>query len=157
MKWLMRMLSKAKKDRHGFTLIELMIVLIIVAILAVAAVPTYTYFVKRAYESEASASLGAIKTAQIVYKAEHGGFVGAAYSADPWAELGIATGDFAQNKWFTSETFALTSTSADFTAWADGGQSATAQSKVGTIILSLTSSSDIEHESSVTGSPDYLD
>jgi len=150
-------LGKAKKDRHGFTLIELMIVLIIVAILAVAAVPTYTYFVKRAYESEASASLGAVKTAQIVYKAEHGGFVGAAYSADPWAELGIATDDFTQNKWFTYGCFALESTSADFTAYADGGQSATAQSKVGTIILSLTSSSDIESAATVPGTADYLD
>ena len=157
MKWLMRMLGKSKKNRDGFTLIELMVVLIIIAILAVAAVPTYMYFVHRAYESEAAASLGAIKTALIVYKAEHGGdFVGAGFG-DPWAELGITTGDFGDNKWFTYECFALESTSADFTAWADGSKSATETSKVGKIILYLNSTSDVEDADSVTGSPDYLD
>ena len=143
MKWLMRMLSKTKKERHGFTLIELMVVLIIVGILAVAAVPTYMYFVRRAYESEAAASLGAIKTAQVVYWAEKDRF------AETWLQLGMTTGDFTQNKWFTYPCFWIYSTSpyTGFTAYANGGAGA---SEVNDIYLKLTNTSDIEK---FTGSP----
>jgi|GEM_PF-1741560 len=142
MKWVMRMLDKAKKDRHGFTLIELMVVLIIIAILAVAAVPTYMYFVRRAYQSEAAASLGAIKTAQIVHIAEHNVFT------DQWgaAGLGMTSADFARNKWFTASCFAITTdavsgTSDGFVAFCDGS---VVGSPVGEVIVYLTSTSDVE-------------
>jgi prepilin-type N-terminal cleavage/methylation domain-containing protein len=137
MKWLMRMLSKTKKNRRGFTLIELMVVLIIIAILAVAAVPTYMYFVHRAYESEAAASLGAIKTAQIVYWAEKDVF------ADTWVKLGMATGDFTQNKWFESDCFWIYSTDpyTSFTAYANGDDG---KSEVAGIYLKLTDTGDVE-------------
>ncbi len=58
--------------RKGFTLIELMIVMIIVAILAAAAVPLYTSIVSRAYESEIVSALGTIRSAARAYKAENG-------------------------------------------------------------------------------------
>jgi len=150
MKWLMRMLDKAKKERHGFTLIELMIVLIIVAILAVAAVPTYTYFVKRAYESEASASLGAIKTAQIVYKAEHDAFTG------DWVALGWTTKDVANNKWFMDDCFYISTVDAPagagFIAYCDG-----TTPPVDDISVYLTDRSDIEKNTTgVPGTADVL-
>jgi len=149
-------LGKAKKDRHGFTLIELMIVLIIVAILAVAAVPTYTYFVRRAYESEGSASLGAMKTAEVVHWAEHGGYVTDKDAGGSlWDDLGMTSADFTNNKWFTKECFALSSTSADFTAWCDGSMSTKAKDKVGEIILKLTKDSDVTRVPAVTGGPEY--
>ena len=135
MKWLMRMLGKAKKDRHGFTLIELMIVLIIVAILAVAAVPTYRYFVSRAYESEGSASLGAMKTAEVVHWAEH------TYYANTWTELGMTSVDFTNNKWFEYGCFFLSGVSTDFTALVDGDKST--KSEVHGIWLKLTKDSDV--------------
>ena len=138
MKWSMRMLSKTKKERHGFTLIELMVVLIIIAILAVAAVPTYMYFVHRAYESEAAASLGAIKTAQLVYYAEHN------YYTYSWADLGLTSGDVTQNKWFNAGTFGLDPTvpTSDFTAVCDGSQTG-GDPKVVDIQKAVTSTSDI--------------
>lgn len=135
MKWLMRMLGKAKKDRHGFTLIELMIVLIIVAILAVAAVPTYTYFVRRAYESEASASLGAIKTAEVVYHAEHDAYTGI------WTDLGMDGDDFEQNKWFIRECFYISGDATTFLAECDGAQATS--TKVQEIAVWVTQDSDI--------------
>ena len=140
MKWLMRMVSKSKKNRDGFTLIELMVVLIIIAILAVAAVPTYMYFVQRNYESEAAASLGAIKTAQIVYHAEHGEFTQA------WGSpgLGMVSGDFAQNKWFHHPCFYIYTTGLTpqgFTAYADG--STGGETEVDDIAVSLTNNSDV--------------
>lgn len=142
MKWIRRMLGKTKKKRHGFTLIELMVVLIIIAILAVAAVPTYMYFVHRAYQSEAAASLGAIKTAEIVYYAEHGVFTGF------WglANLGMTTNDFAQNKWFPAACFGLITdgaTPTDFVAVCDGTQTGAAL-EVKKISIQLTRNSDID-------------
>jgi len=129
------MLGKAKKDRHGFTLIELMIVLIIVAILAVAAVPTYTYFVHRAYKSEASASLGAIKTAQIVYHAEHEAYTGT------WTNLGMDGDDFEQNKWFISSCSYISGDATTFLATCDG--SLAGEAKVAAICVQVTQDSDI--------------
>ncbi len=48
---------------HGFTLIELMIVVAIVAILAVIALPAYQSYVKRARFTEVIAATGPAKTA----------------------------------------------------------------------------------------------
>ncbi len=70
MKGLMKVLHKSKRGKAGFTLIELMIVIIIVGVLAAAAVPIYSGFVKRAYLTEAKSVVGAIRTAELVYHAE---------------------------------------------------------------------------------------
>lgn len=117
MNWLMKMLGKSKRGKAGFTLVELMIVVIIVGILAAAAVPIYTAFRKKAYESEARASLGAIKTAELVYYAETDG----SYTGD-WVALGITSADFALNKWFDGPCFYLAGTSDDWTAYCDGSK-----------------------------------
>ena len=59
------------KRRRGFTLIEMMIVVAIIALLATIAIPNYMNFQLRAKTSEAKANLGAIRTCQEAYKAEH--------------------------------------------------------------------------------------
>ncbi|MCG8608685.1 prepilin-type N-terminal cleavage/methylation domain-containing protein [bacterium] len=61
-------------DRHGFTLVELMITVVIVGILAAVAVPIYQANVKRAKASEADAALGSVRTALRVYYAENGSY-----------------------------------------------------------------------------------
>jgi len=71
MKWLMRILGKGKKKRAGFTLIELMVVVIVVGILAAAAVPIYRFALSRAYASEAKATMGTIRASELVYATEH--------------------------------------------------------------------------------------
>ncbi|HDZ8836592.1 pilin [Aeromonas veronii] len=51
------------KKQSGFTLIELMIVVAIVAILAAIALPAYQNYVRKAKGTELSAAMGAMKTA----------------------------------------------------------------------------------------------
>lgn len=56
-----------KKDAKGFTLIELMVVVIILGVLAAVAIPLYTGYIKNARTSEGVARLGAIMTAAKAY------------------------------------------------------------------------------------------
>ncbi len=60
------------KNLKGFTLVELIIVIVIVGILSIVAVPVYKGYTKKAMATEAKALLGAIVTAQKVYFAEYG-------------------------------------------------------------------------------------
>ena len=55
--------NRRLSNQHGFTMLELMVVVIIVAVLAAVAVPLYTGFIKKARVSEAEARLGQILTA----------------------------------------------------------------------------------------------
>lgn len=55
-------INQLRKNELGFTLIEVMVVIIMVGILAAIAVPIYTNYVHRARVSEAISTLGAVKT-----------------------------------------------------------------------------------------------
>ena len=57
--------------QKGFTLIELMIVVVVVAILAAIAVPSYSRYVKRGNAQEGPANLLAMKTQAEQYYADH--------------------------------------------------------------------------------------
>lgn len=59
-------------SRLGFTLIELMIVVAIVAFLASLTLPRLTNFLAKAKRTEAYVNLSSIATAQKAYFAEHG-------------------------------------------------------------------------------------
>ena len=66
--------------RRGFTLVELMITVVIVALLAAVAVPLYQRSVERARSAEAIAALGMIKNAMRVHKAETGTYSNAHFN-----------------------------------------------------------------------------
>jgi prepilin-type N-terminal cleavage/methylation domain-containing protein len=72
----MMMISKRSTGRkcrtNGFTLIELMVVVIIVGVLAAVAVPLYTSTIKDARTAEATTRLGAIMTAAKTFYQKNG-------------------------------------------------------------------------------------
>lgn len=59
-------------NQKGFSLVELMIVIVIIGVLAAVAVPIYTSNVTKAKMSEANAALGTIRTMLRVYYGEYG-------------------------------------------------------------------------------------
>ena len=76
----------------GFTLVELMVVLLIVAILAAVAIPLYSGRIDSSKWTEADAAAGTIRTAVRTYWSQMGG---ASYTGDYGADLsgGVATFD----------------------------------------------------------------
>ena len=63
-----------RKNISGFTLLELLIVVIIVGILAAVAIPQFLNATDRARETEARAMVDAILTAQSAYYQERGAY-----------------------------------------------------------------------------------
>jgi len=59
-------------EKRGFTLIELMIVVAIIAFLAVVSVPSFMRFLHKAKRAEVYMNLSSIYAAQKAYWAEHG-------------------------------------------------------------------------------------
>ncbi len=58
--------------KKGFTLIELMIVIAIIAFLAMVSIPSFKRFLAKAKRTEAYMNLNALATAEKIYWAEHG-------------------------------------------------------------------------------------
>jgi type IV pilus assembly protein PilA len=65
------------RNRKGFTLVELMIVVAIIGILAAIAIPNFLNFRLKAKTSEAKSNLGAIRSTEVAYYAEWSTWVGA--------------------------------------------------------------------------------
>ena len=87
-----------KRKQQGFTLIELMIVVAIIAILAAIAIPLYLNYTAQAEGSEALSLMDGAKTAVTQYYNQNGSWPGSNQSA------GIATAKDINGKYVASVT-----------------------------------------------------
>ncbi len=88
------------KIEKGFTLVELVIVIVIVGILSIVAVPIYRGYTRKAMASEGKSLLGTIQTSQKVYFAEYASFLSVAATGFN----SLLDVDARSNKYFTRFT-----------------------------------------------------
>lgn len=105
--------------KKAFTLIELLIVIVIIGILAVAALPQYQKMVERSKSAEALSNIGSMRKAQLTYYMEYG-----QYAMEP-TYLDVEFGNFENRttKNFVYATDISSSGGRDFTvaAWTNTG------------------------------------
>jgi prepilin-type N-terminal cleavage/methylation domain-containing protein len=118
------------RKTKGFTLVELVIVIVIVGILSIVAVPIYRGYTRKAMASEGKSLLGSIQTSEKIYFAEYGGFraISGATAYDPTLDV-----DARANKYFS--TYTVATSGAGYTAATTGFGGASG------IALGLTGSS----------------
>ena len=124
-------MNTKKNKKSGFTLVELMVVAIIVAILAAVAIPLMSGNKERAAATEAQAGISTIYTAERVEKAENGSYI---VAATPDVLRGISADDL-QGKYFDHDDYVVTAASADaFIVTATGNGTSSIN---GTVILTV--------------------
>ncbi len=128
-------------------MVELMVVVMVVAILVAAAWPVYRFAVRKAYLSEAKASLAAIRSAELVYHTEHQAFLAVAegdIENDPTdvdnSGLGVIV---TNNSWFNSPNYfkveaGNSSIETSFIVTADGSKRTLDPNPVADIKVTLT-------------------
>ena len=140
-----------RRNQRGFTLVELMIVVIIVGILAAVAIPMYQGATERAKASEAVAALGTIRGAMRVYYAEHGTYVNANFvdgnQVTAGGVLSVKDGDLL-GRYFSSPcyTFNGDAGAAAFSIECDGGavgNAAPYASEVSGVVRTINQDGDI--------------
>ena len=122
------------RNRKGFTLIELMVVIFIVGILAAVAIPIMRGRIDAAKWSEGKSAAGSIRTAARAYCAERGPTFD--YSGGvTLAELGFAAGDL-DGKYFVEGDYAVSLTAYNvYTVTVTAGGSAEAPGVPGSVTL----------------------
>lgn len=89
--------------KYGFSLIELMIVVAIIAFLAMISVPTFTKFLSKAKRAEAYTHLNTLYAAQKAHWAEHGTYANSLTGENGlgWKPEGYHGGGVQENFYYT--------------------------------------------------------
>ncbi len=80
---------KAGGYRRGFTIVELLIVVVVIAVLATIAIVTYSHFSRRAMKNRAISEVSSIARAVDLYRADRG-----SYPADVERNIPVAIFDY---------------------------------------------------------------
>lgn len=101
---------------RGFTIVELMIVVVIVAILSLVALPTFSSNMKASKMTEGITGTGVIRTALRTYTSSHGGEYPVLSSCDG-SGLGVLSisGSELAGKYFTASDYLVNSTATTYT------------------------------------------
>jgi prepilin-type N-terminal cleavage/methylation domain-containing protein len=99
------------RSRKGFTLIELMVVVLIVGILAAVAIPLMRGRIDSAKWSEAKAGMGTVVTALRAYASEKGTVAAGDVGVDEFSKIGIEDTDL-DGTYFTHDAYEITSATA---------------------------------------------
>lgn len=131
------------KKNSGFSLVELMIVIVIIGVLAAVAVPIYSNNVMKAKMSEADAALGSIRTQLRIYYGENGEYPtltsgsyvmdGNGTSGTEWHSM--STGELT-GKYFTDSSYTIESSATAYTITCAAGDilnSARTMTETGTL------------------------
>ena len=109
-------------NKKGFTLVELIVVVIIVGILASVAIPMMSGNIAQAKRTEAVAAAGAIRTSERAVFAETGNYVNfaaGAFGTTAVINAYLRTGDL-NGKYYNDTCYAVTSNNVIVTAGMDG-------------------------------------
>lgn len=89
--------------KNGFSLIELMVVMAIIAFLSVLAVPQFTRFLAKAKRTEAYVNLSALYAAQKAFYVEHGYYANSLYGPGSlgWRPEGYSGGGKNEKFYYT--------------------------------------------------------
>jgi len=121
-----------KSNKKGFTLIELMVVAIIVAILAAVAIPLMSGNKRRAVATEGQAGCSTIRTAIRVYYAEKEAWPSVAVTELP----GIVAGDL-NGAYFRDTSYSYTAAGGNVVITADNAGVDPAPPAVGKVVLTV--------------------
>jgi prepilin-type N-terminal cleavage/methylation domain-containing protein len=77
-------MAVVRRSKVGFTLVELMIVVVIVGILSVLAITGYRKYIYASRNAEAVQFLGGVRAAQMAYYQANGAFCGVPGDGDRW-------------------------------------------------------------------------
>lgn len=145
---------KKTSKKSGFTLVELMVVAVIVAILAGVAVPLMSANKKRAMATEAQAALGTVRSSLRAMYAETGDYTKGLSDTDAFAAgdsvtvlPGIGDGDL-NGRYFSQECYTFQSISTtNYVLKADGTASTTEKADdVAGIVIELNTAGDFSVE-----------
>ena len=82
--------------QHGFTLVEIMVVVVIIGILAAIAYPSYTEYVKRGYRTEGQAFLNDVSAREERYFAQNNSYI---VATNKYASLGLSSTNSSNTKY----------------------------------------------------------
>ena len=140
----MKMYSK-RNSKAGFTLVELMVVAVIVAVLAAVAIPLMSANVTRAMATEAEAALGTARSNLRAMYAEtkdyskdsEGNSTAGAMIRAVGGVPGFSSGDL-NGTYFSDACYTVTSTASNYTLTATGSAStAPKKDKVAGVVITL--------------------